>query len=80
MLAIREKVCVHKDVCVALFEDGKIAMTPYSDSYSEIQTWKNISDIVFDGTYVVGLSLDGTIKLARFQTSGIFIPGCVGGL
>ena len=47
-----KKICVYKDVCVALFEDGKIAMTPYNDSYNEIQTWKNISDIVFDGTWL----------------------------
>lgn len=70
-----KKICVYKDVCVALFEDGKIAMTPYNDSYNEIQTWKNISDIVFDGTYVAGLSLDGTIKLAGKCKSTILDAG-----
>lgn len=69
------KICVHKDVCVALFEDGKIVMTPYDDSYSEIRSWKDIRDIVFDGTYVVGLSLNGDIKLAGKSKSAILDAG-----
>ena len=60
---------------LTIIKNGKIAMTPYNDSYNEIQTWKNISDIVFDGTYVAGLSLDGTIKLAGKCKSTILDAG-----
>ncbi len=70
-----KKICAHKGVCVALFEDGKLVMTPYNESYSEIQAWKNIRDVVFDGTYVVGISLDGEIRLAGKSKSTILDAG-----
>ena len=70
-----KKICVHKDVCVALFEDGELVMAPYNEGYNEIQTWENIRDIVFDGTYVVGLSMDGDIKIAGKSKSPILDAG-----
>lgn len=70
-----KKICVHNGICVALFEDEKLEMIPYNDTYSEIQTWENISDIVFDGTYVVGLTSDGYIKLAGNSKSPILDAG-----
>lgn len=70
-----KKICLHKSSCVALLEDGSIVMTPNNESYGEIKTWVDICDIVFDGTYVVGLSSNGDIKLSGKSKSTILDAG-----
>lgn len=59
-----KKICLYKGSCVALLEDGNIVMSPEGDAYREIKTWEDIIDIVYDGTYVVGLTINGDIRLA----------------
>lgn len=70
-----KKLCLHRESCVALLEDGSIVMAPNNENFSEIKTWVDISDIVFDGTYVVGLSSSGDIRLAGKSKSTILDAG-----
>ena len=55
------KICLHGCESVALFDDGTVKVF---GADKEAEDWKEITDIAYDGTYIIGLTSQKTIKLA----------------
>ena len=56
-----KKICLRGRESVALFDDGTVRVF---GADKEAEDWKEITDIAYDGTYIIGLTSQKTIKLA----------------